>query len=85
MSAAATAVRATSAFAETRQLAVTDVQGLERLQTEWSQFKPAPNSSGDGNRLVRGRKRLLEGVLAENVLNIRRNGELRMPFLIPLE
>ncbi len=81
MSAAATAVRATCAFAETWQLAVTDVEGLESLQIEWGQFKPVPISSGDGNRLVRGRKRLLEGLLAENVLNIRRNGDRHMPIL----
>lgn len=40
-SAAASAILATSAVAETWQLAVTDVEGLERLQTEWGAFKSA--------------------------------------------
>ena len=38
---AAVALLATSAVAETWQLAVTDVEGLERLQTEWGGFKAA--------------------------------------------
>lgn len=38
---AASAMLATTAFAETWKLAVTDVEGLERLQTEWGAFKAA--------------------------------------------
>jgi len=38
---ATTAVIATGTFAETWNLAVTDVEGLERLQTEWGGFKAA--------------------------------------------
>ncbi|RGP36379.1 phosphate/phosphite/phosphonate ABC transporter substrate-binding protein [Pseudotabrizicola alkalilacus] len=35
------AVSATAAFAETWNIAVTDVEGLERLQAEWGPFKTA--------------------------------------------
>lgn len=45
---AATALLATSAFAENWNLAVTDVEGLERLQTEWGAFKEAlETATGD--------------------------------------
>ncbi|MDJ1009720.1 MAG: PhnD/SsuA/transferrin family substrate-binding protein [Paracoccaceae bacterium] len=45
---AASAVLATAAAAETWQLAVTDVEGLERLQTEWGAFKEAlETATGD--------------------------------------
>ena len=39
---------ATASFAETWKLAVTDVEGLERLQLEWGPFKDAlENATGD--------------------------------------
>lgn len=38
---AAAALLASAASAETWQIAVTDVEGLERLQTEWGEFKAA--------------------------------------------
>ena len=41
IAAAAIAAAATAASAETYKLAVTDVEGLERLQTEWGPFKTA--------------------------------------------
>jgi phosphonate transport system substrate-binding protein len=41
IAAAAIAAIATAASAETYKLAVTDVEGLERLQTEWGPFKAA--------------------------------------------
>ncbi len=44
LSAAAGAAMATAAFAETWNLAVTDVEGLERLQLEWGPFKEALES-----------------------------------------
>lgn len=42
------AATATASFAETWRLAVTDVEGMERLQTEWGPFKEAlENATGE--------------------------------------
>ncbi|MEM1149117.1 MAG: PhnD/SsuA/transferrin family substrate-binding protein [Pseudomonadota bacterium] len=48
LSAAIAAVSAASAAAETWRLAVTDVEGMERLQLEWGPFKDAlENATGE--------------------------------------
>jgi len=45
LGAAMAVLAATSAMAETRKIAVTDVEGLERLQVEWGPFKTALESA----------------------------------------
>ena len=47
LAAAALALTVTSSFADTFKLAVTDVEGLERLQLEWGAFKEALETATD--------------------------------------
>lgn len=51
--------------------------GVLELGDQWG-------GSSDGNRLIGRLERLLEGSLAEDVLNVLRYGDLHMPLLTAL-